>query len=399
MQTAPLTTIAPLKQYKIPFFRPSLGEEEIASVVDTLHSGWLTTGPKVKQFEEQFADRVGAKYAVAVSSCTAALHLALEAVGVRAGDKVLVPTLTFASTAEVVIHLGGIPVLVDCHPQTYTLEIAHLEELILQHRPRAIIPVHYAGHPCNMDHILQIAAKHQLAVIEDAAHAIPAFYRHHPIGSLGTITCFSFYANKTMTTGEGGMVTTNDPQLAERVRLMSLHGISKDAWKRFSAEGSWYYEILAPGYKANMTDLAAALGLCQLAKAHQFWERRQAIAAQYHAAFTDLPELITPVVSPEVRHAWHLYVIQVDTSKLSIDRNQFIKLLNEAGIGTSVHYLPLHMHPLYRQQYGYQPEDLPVAKGLYERIISLPIYPLMTDEEVAYVADTVRQIVKAHRTA
>jgi perosamine synthetase len=393
-----VTAVGALKQFRIPFFRPSIGDEEIASVVETLQSGWLTTGPKVKRFEELFAAASGAKYAVAVSSCTAALHLALEAVGVGPGDKVLVPTLTFASTAEVVIHLGATPVLVDCRPDTYTVDTDGLERMIVAHRPKAMVPVHYAGQPCDMDRILDMARRYQVHVIEDAAHAIPSAYRGRPIGSLGSLTCFSFYANKTMTTGEGGMVTTNDQALADRVRLMSLHGISKDAWKRFSAEGSWYYEILAPGYKSNMTDIAAALGLCQLAKATQFWERREAIARQYHAAFADIPEIITPAVSPDVRHAWHLYVIQIDTRQLTIDRNRFIQRLNEAGIGTSVHYLPLHMHPFYRERYGYRPEDLPVARQAYDRMMSLPIYPRLTDDEVAYVAETVRRIVVEHRS-
>lgn len=392
-----MATVTALKQFKIPFFRPAVGDEEIASVVETLRSGWLTTGPKVRLFEEQFAARVEAKHAIAVSSCTAALHLALEAAGVGRDDRVLVPSLTFASTAEVVIHLGATPVLVDCRPDTYTMDVDCLESLIQQHRPKAVCPVHYAGQPCDLDRIGEIARRHGVKVVEDAAHALPAGYGGRPIGSISDLTCFSFYANKTITTGEGGMVTTNDKDLADRVRLMSLHGISKDAWKRFSAEGSWYYEILEPGYKSNMTDIAAALGLCQLTRCDGFWERRVEIAARYDAAFGDFTGIVTPYVEPEVQHAWHLYVIQLELEQLSIDRAEFIRRLNEAGIGASVHYLPLHMHPLYRDRYGYDPDDLPVSWRLADRIVSLPIYPRMQDEEVEYVCETVRRIIEESR--
>jgi perosamine synthetase len=244
---------------------------------------------------------------------------------------------------------------------------------------------------------VEIARRHQVPLIEDAAHALPARSGGRPIGGISELTCFSFYANKTITTGEGGMVTTNDKDLADRVRLMSLHGISKDAWKRFSAEGSWYYEILEPGYKSNMTDIAAALGLCQLVRCDDFWERRQGIASRYTEAFEDVPEIVTPAVADDVQHAWHLYVIQIDDQKLDIDRAEFIKQLNAAGVGTSVHYLPLHMHPLYRARYGYDPDDLPVARRAYERMISLPIYPRMTEDEVDYVCDTVCRLVEEHR--
>ncbi|MEW4527103.1 DegT/DnrJ/EryC1/StrS family aminotransferase [Maioricimonas sp. JC845] len=387
---------APLKQYQIPFFVPCVGEEEIASVVETLRSGWLTTGPKVRQFQELFAERVGADHAMAVSSCTAALHLALEAIGVTTGDEVLVPSLTFASTSEVVIHLGATPVLVDSRPDTFNMDPADLEKKITD-RTKAVIPVHYAGQPCDMDAIADVAKRHGIRVIEDAAHALPARYRDRTIGSISDLTCFSFYANKTITTGEGGMVTTNDPELADRVRLMSLHGISKDAWKRFSAEGKWYYEIEAPGYKYNMTDIAAALGIHQLARCDEFYERRKTIAERYTAAFADVPEIVTPTVEAHSQHAWHLYVIQVDIDRLRIDRNEFIRSLNERGIGTSVHYTPLHMHPLYRERFGYSPEDLPVAAALYDRIISLPIHPKMSDEDIENVASTAIRIAEENR--
>jgi perosamine synthetase len=386
-------TVEPLEQHQLPFFRPSIGEEEIGAVVETLRSGWLTTGAKVRQFEEAFAGRVGARYAIAVNSCTAALHLALESARVSAGDEVLVPTMTFAATAEIVAHLGAKPVLIDVHPDTFNLDPVLIEKHITE-RTRAIIPVHYGGQPCQMEQILEIARRSSLKVIEDAAHALPARYGDHMIGTIGDVTCFSFYANKTITTGEGGMIATDDDELADRMRIMSLHGISKDAWKRFSAEGSWYYEILAPGYKYNMTDIAASLGIHQLARCDEFWEARRRCAELYDAAFADVPEIKTPSVELNVQHAWHLYVIQLELDRLSIDRNTFIEKLNQAGIGTSVHYMPLHMHPYYREAFGYRPEDLPVAKAVYERIISLPIYPGLSEEDVEYVAETVKRIVE-----
>lgn len=384
-----------LRQYQIPFFSPSLGDEEIDSVVETLRSGWLTTGPKVKEFERRFAEAVEAEHAIAVNSCTSALHLALEAVGVGPGDEVLLPSLTFASTGEVVVHLGATPVLVDCGPE-FLMDVDTLESQITS-RTKAIIPVHYGGHPCDMGRVLEVARRYGVRVIEDAAHAIPARHGDRPIGSLGDLTCFSFYANKTITTGEGGMVTTSDDELAARVRLMSLHGISKDAWKRFSAEGSWYYEITAPGYKFNMTDIAAAIGIHQLEKSHDFWERRSQVAARYDEAFNAIPEIRTPTTELHVQNAWHLYVIRLELDSLTISRNDFIKALNAAGVGTSVHYLPLHMHPFYSERFGYQRGDLPRAADLFDRMISLPIHPGLASEEVDYVCETVARIVAEHQ--
>jgi dTDP-4-amino-4,6-dideoxygalactose transaminase/lipopolysaccharide/colanic/teichoic acid biosynthesis glycosyltransferase len=391
-------TTRALKQHRIPFFAPSIGEDEVQSVVETLRSGWLTTGPKVKRFEEGFAERVGSRHAIAVNSATSALHLALEAVGVSSGDEVLVPTMTFASTAEVVLHLGAKPVLVDCRPDTLCIDAGRIEEKTTA-RTKAIVPVHYGGQPCDMDRVLAVADPHHLKVIEDAAHALPARYGDRVVGTIGDVTCFSFYANKTITTGEGGMITTEDDRLAERMRIMSLHGISKDAWKRFSAEGSWYYEILAPGYKFNMTDVAASLGIHQLAKCDRFWEGRRRCAELYDAGFADVDEVTVPHVELNVQHAWHLYVVQLQLDRLRIDRNTFIRELNQAGVGTSVHYTPLHMHPYYRETFGYQPEDLPVAKAVYERIISLPIYPTLSHADAQYVVDTVKRIVAANRRA
>ena len=390
------TIFSGVKQHEIPFFVPTIGEEEIQSVAETLQSGWLTTGPKVKQFEREFAERVGARHAIAVNSATSALHLALEAVGVSAGQEVLVPTMTFAATAEVVIHLGAKPILVDCCPRTLNIDPRDVERKITPHTT-AIVPVHYAGQPCDMDRILAIARAHGLKVIEEAAHAIPARFGDRTVGGIGDVTCFSFYANKTMTTGEGGMVTTDADSLADRMRIMSLHGISKDAWKRFSAEGSWYYEILEPGYKFNMTDIAASLGIHQLRRCDEFWEFRQRYAALYDRGFADVAEVTVPFVEINVQHAWHLYVIQLEVDRLHVDRSEVIRQLAEAGIGTSVHYMPLHMHPYYRDTFGYKPGDLPVAQAVYDRIISLPIYPRMSEEDVQYVIDNVTQIVGQNR--
>ena len=386
-----------LKQHAIPFFKPSIGEAEIESVVETLRSGWLTTGPKTRQFEQEFAQEVHAEYAIAVGACTHALTLALEALGVGPGDEVLVPTLTFASTAEVVMHLGATPVLVDVLPGTLNLDPADLERRITG-KTKVVVPVHYGGQPVRLGEIHEIAQSHGLAVVEDAAHALPASIDGRPIGALSDATCFSFYANKTITTGEGGMLTTNRQDIAERVRKMSLHGISKDAWKRFSAEGSWYYEITAPGYKFNMTDLAASIGIHQLKKCHAFWERRRAIAERYTQAFASLPEIRLLDVDPHVQHAWHLFVIMLETERLAIDRAEFIRKLNELGVGTSVHYLPLHMHPLYRERYGYEPNDLPVAQDAYHRIVSLPIYSEMSDEDVEQVIQCVANVVDEARS-
>src|SRR5262244_138381 len=342
----------------IPFHRPAIGEDEIRSVVETLESGWLTTGRKVKSFEDDFAKYLGSKHAVAVNSGTAALHLALDATGIREGDEVIVPAMTFAATAEVVLYFKAKPVLVDCQRDTLNLDPTQIEAAITS-KTKAIIPVHFGGQPCEMDRILDIAKRHNLRVIEDAAHALPASHRGRTIGTIGDITCFSFYATKTITTGEGGMATTESPEWAERMRIMGLHGISKDAWKRYTAEGSWYYEILYPGYKYNLTDIAAAIGIEQLKKCTHFWESRQRYAALYNEGFRDVPGIITPYVAPDVRHAWHLYAIQLDLEQLRISRNEFIALLKQENIGTSVHFIPLHLHPYYRETFGYCPQDLP----------------------------------------
>jgi perosamine synthetase len=380
----------------IPFHKPAIGEDEVRSVVETLKSGWLTTGSRVKSFEEDFARYVGSKHAIAVNSGTAALHLALDAVGIKEGDEVIVPTMTFTATAEVVLYFKARPVLVDCEPDTLNLDPAKIEAAITP-KTKAIIPVHMAGQPCNMEEILKIARKYNLRVIEDAAHALPAGYRGRTVGTIGDITCFSFYATKAITTGEGGMATTDNSTWAERMRIMSLHGISHDAWKRYTKEGSWYYEVLYPGFKYNLTDLAAAIGTEQLKKCSEFWQARRRIAIIYAKAFAEVDGVQVPACRDDVQHAWHLYVIQLDLERLSINRNQFIEALREKEIGTSVHFIPLHLHPYYREKFGYKPADFPNATAVFERIVSLPIYPRMTGSDVDRVIGTVSAIIDRHR--
>ena len=389
----------PVRTTFLPFAAPSIGEEEIAEVLDTLRSGWLTSGPKVKRFEEEFAARVGAKHAVAVNSCTAALHLALEAGGVGEGDEVLTTPMTFAATGEVIRYLGATPVLVDIDPVTMNIDPAKLAEAAKKAwRAKSVIPVHIGGLMCDMDPILAIAREHGISVVEDAAHTFPSTYKGRMVGTIGNVTCFSFYSTNTITTGEGGMATTDDETLADRMRMMSLHGISKNAWTRYTAAGTWKYEILFPGFKYNMPDMAAALGLAQLRKADQFHQRRTAIARRYTEAFNTLAEFLeAPPDAPAGDvHSWHLYVLRLRLSRLAIGRDEFIEELKRANIGVSVHFIPLHLHPYYQQTFGYVPDDFPNANQSFLRSISLPIYPKMTDDDVESVIAAVRAICRAH---
>jgi perosamine synthetase len=400
----------------VPFFRPSITEREIEEVVATLRSGWLTTGPRSKDFEAELARYVGAKHGIAVNSCTAALHLALEAIGLRRGDLVLVPTMTFAATAEVVRYFDATPVFVDCDPDTLCIDPVAARatvEAIRAGRPvagleppygplRAILPVHYGGQMVDVDAVTRLAREHDLVVIEDAAHTLPAFYRSGPaadwraVGTTARATCFSFYANKCITTGEGGMVVTDDDALAERMRVMSLHGMSKDAWKRFTAQGSWYYEIVAPGFKYNLTDIAAALGLVQLRRADELWRARREVAQWYHDALATVPGIKRPVELADRQHSWHLYAIQLDLAVWK-DRAAFIEGLRQRGIGASVHWMPLHLHPYYRETYGYGPGLHPVAEAVWPRLVSLPIFPGMTRDEVGRVVEAMRSLEVAQR--
>jgi dTDP-4-amino-4,6-dideoxygalactose transaminase len=333
---------------------------------------------------------------VAVNSCTAALHLALEAVGVKAGDEVIVPTLTFAATAEVVRYLGAIPVLVDVRPADHNVDPGAVERAVTD-RTRAIVPVHFAGVPADMDEIAGVARARGIPVVADAAHAFPCQYRGRNVGTLADVTCFSFYATKTMTTGEGGAAVTVNGDWADRMRVMALHGISRDAWKRYTAEGTWYYEILAPGFKYNLTDVAAAMGLVQLTRVGRMLERRAAIAARYDEAFGGLEALELLRCPPDRTSARHLYVIKLVPPALRIERNAFIDELKRRGVGASVHFIPLHVHPYYRDTFGYRPDSLPVAHDLYLRSISLPFFSAMTDRQVERVIEAVGGLLREHR--
>jgi dTDP-4-amino-4,6-dideoxygalactose transaminase len=387
----------------LPFSRPDLGEAESSLVCEVLESDWLTTGAMTRRFEREFAARVGAAHAVAVNSCTAALHLALEAVGLGPGDEVITTPYTFASTAEVIGYFGAKPRFVDIQPETLNIDPGAIAAAITP-KTRAVLPVHIGGHPADMDGIDEIVSSNGLALIEDAAHSLPAAYRGATIGSrrqgLGAspqLTCFSFYATKTMTTGEGGMICTDDETLAERCRLMSLHGITKNAWNRYAADGSWYYEIVAPGFKYNLTDIAAAIGVAQLQKLDAMRDRRAHIASRFTTAFAALPQVEAPFTKAWVQHSWHLYPLKLRLADLTIDRAQFSEELRKRNIGTSVHFIPLHLHPYYRDTYGFKPDDFPVANREYLRELSLPIYSAMTEDDVADVIEAVKDVVRTFR--
>lgn len=378
----------------LPFALPEIGEEEIAEVVSSLRSGWVTTGPKAKQFEQDFSEWLGGGVeSISVNSATAGLHLALEALGIGPGDEVITTTHTFTATAEVIRYLGADPVFVDVCPDTLCIDPGLIEGVITN-KTKAIIPVHFAGLSADMPTILGIAKKHGLKVVEDAAHALPTTCGGRLVGSLESdVAVFSFYANKTITTGEGGMLVTRDPEIAKRAKVMRLHGINRDAFDRFTAKvPSWYYEVVAPGFKYNLTDIAASLGIHQLKKAWGFQSKRQAIADKYHEALKDLP-LILPASAPvgDV-HSWHLYVLRL-ADDASISRDRFIEEMFSRGIGMSVHYVPLHLHPYWRDTYNLAPEMFPVSQKTYETTATLPLYTRMTDEDVERVITAVRAIL------
>jgi len=385
-----------MKTKFIPFHKPYITEEEIENVIDSLKNGWLTMGKKTIEFEERFKSYIGSQHAVAVNSCTAALHLALRVIGIKEGDEIIVPTTTFVATAEVVNYFNAKPVLVDVERDTHLIDVEKIEEKITK-RTKAIIPVHFSGQPADMDPIMELAKKYNLFVVEDAAHSLPAWYKGRKIGTIGDITAFSFYATKTITTGEGGMATTDNPEWAERMRILRLHGISKDAWKRYTKEGSWEYDVLENGYKYNTTDINAALGLAQLKKADWLWKRRKHIAERYNEAFKDYEELILYRVKEDRISSWHLYPLKLNLKALKIDRNRFIEELKKRGIGTSVHFIPLYRFTYYKERLGYTPKEFPNSEWVFERVLSLPIYPGMTEEEIDYVIENVVDIVKTYR--
>ena len=380
----------------VPFHRAPVGEDEVQAVSEVIRSGWLTMGPKTFEFEKGFAKYVGAQHAIAVSTGTAALHLSLEAAGVRAGDEVLLPTTTFTATAEAVIYVGARPVLVDIDPDTMNIDPEHAARRITP-KTRAIIPVHLGGQPCDMAEIQALAQAHHLRVIEDAAHALPSEYQGKRVGEISEFTCFSFYATKTLTTGEGGMITTDNAGAADRIRLMRLHGIERDAWKRYRTDGSWFYEVLEAGFKYNLTDFQSAIGLAQLAKCDAMKQARERIAQRYSEAFSSCEELIIPTVRPDRSTSWHLYILRLRLDLLNVDRGGFIEALHRRGVACSVHFIPLHLQPYYRTAYGYQRGDFPHAEGEYHSCLSLPIYPSMTDVELNYVITAVLSTVAESR--
>lgn len=380
----------------LPFARPLIDEKDIEGVVDTLNSDWLTTGPKTHLFEEKFAEYIGSKYSVGVNSCTAALHISLAASGITQGDEVITTPITFVSTANVILQQGAIPKFVDIDPDTFNINPYLIRQSITSNT-KAILPVHFGGQACEMDEIVKIAKENNLLIIEDAAHAVSAEYKGKKIGNIGDATCFSFYPTKNMTTGEGGMVTTNDDRLKELLKIWGLHGISKDAWKRYSAEGSWFYEVLCPGYKYNMTDIQAAMGLSQLNKLNEFQRKRETIINIYNEAFHEIEELSIPYVSDNIKHAWHLYVIKIHPERLKINRNQFIEALRAENIGSSVHFIPVHLHPYYKNTFGFNRGDFPNAESVFDRIISLPLFPKMDEQDIIDVITAVRKIVNYFR--
>ena len=377
----------------IPFHRPSFDDRETRAVEAVLRSGWVTTGERSREFEEKFAAYVGAKHAVAMNSCTAALHVALAAEGLGPGDEVITTPYTFIATVEAICYLGATPVLVDIEPATRNIDPGRIEDAITP-RTRAIVPVHIAGLPCEMDPILEIARRRGLVVIEDAAHSLPARYRGKLIGSLSRATAFSFYATKNLTTAEGGMLTTDDDALAKTFRLLSLHGITSDGWKRYRLGGKWFYEVVAMGYKYNLTDIAAAIGLVQLDKLDAFDVRRQELAARFTRSLAQLEELDLPASPSHMHHAWHLYIVGLRTGVAQVSRETFIARLTERGVGTSVHFIPAHYHPYYGKRLGLERGALPRAEAAYEGAVSLPLYPAMTDEDAEYVLESVRQALR-----
>lgn len=377
----------------LPYSVPLLEDDDINEVVDTLKSGWVAKGPRTIEFEKRFAEYTGAKYAIAMNSATAALHIALIAGGVKPGDEVITTPITFAATVNTIIHVGATPVFVDVDPNTFCIDANKIEEKITD-KTKAIVPVHYTGHACDMDKIRAIAEKYNLFVSEDAAHAIDTYYKGDLIGKKGDCASFSFYATKNICTGEGGMLTTNREDIAEKARVISTHGMSKAAWNRYGKGGSWRYDIEYPGHKYNMFDIQAALAKTQMNKLEFMQDRRKEIVKKYEEAFSHLDGIKLPPEAEYTTHSWHLYVVRLDLDKLTIDRDKFIELMAEANIGTSVHFIPVHLMSYYRENYGYKEGDFPVAESYFDTILSLPLYPKMNDNDVEDVINAVTNIIK-----
>ena len=385
----------PIRKNFLKFSRPDIGQQEQKEMLDTLRSDWLTTGPKTKLFERRFAEYIGSHYAIAVNSCTAGLHLALVALGIKEGDEVVTTPITFASTANVIVHTGAKPVFVDVDPQTLNIDPEKIEKKINK-RTKAIIPVHYIGQACEMDRILKISSKYNLSVIEDAAHAIETVYKGKKIGTIGQMTAFSFYATKNITTGEGGMITTNNRRLAEKIAILSLHGISRDAWRRYSEHGYKHWEILYPGYKYNMFDLQASLGLGQLKKINYFWRRRREIVKMYNQALNDVKELQLLYNKNPLKgskDAYHLYPVIVRTEDVTASRDTILNALQAENIGVGVHFRTIHLQPFYQKRFGFKRGSLPIAEYSSERLITLPLYPKMSNKDVRDVIRAVKKVM------
>jgi dTDP-4-amino-4,6-dideoxygalactose transaminase len=374
------------------FGSPLIEQPEIDEVVASLKTGWIGTGPKAHKFEEMFKEYKGVKHAVALNSCTAALHLSLQVIGIGPGDEVIVPTMTFAATANTVIHAGAKPVFADCEKDTMNIDPEDIRKKITS-KTKAIIPVHFAGRACNMDAIIDIAKKHDLKVIEDCAHAVETEYHGKKVGTFGDLGCFSFYVTKNIITGEGGMVITDNEQYADKIKVLGLHGMSKDAWKRFGDSGYKHYQVVYAGYKYNMMDIQAALGIHQLPRIDSYWKRRQKIWEEYNKAFKILPLILPAAIEPNTRHAYHLYTILLDTDKLEISRDQFLEEMTKRKIGVGVHYIALHLHPYYQKTFGYKKDDFSNAEWISERTVSLPISAKLRDEDVEDVVKGVKEIL------
>ena len=380
----------------IPFHKPMITEDEVRETADTIRSGWWTMGPKVIRFEKEFNEYIGSKYSVSANSWTSAANLALDAIGIKKGDEVIVPSFTFTATAGIVCHFGATPVIVDVQKDTCNIDPMKIEAAITD-KTKAIIPVHYGGYPCDMDEILELAKNYSLWVIEDAAHALPASYKGRKIGTIGDVTCFSFYVTKTLAAGEGGMLCTNDEDISERSTLMRLHGINKDSWKRYSDEGAWYYEVVAPGYKYNFDDIHASLGLAQLSKIDYMLQKRKNICQKYNSAFAENELISTYYLKNDRTSAHHLYPIILDIDNLRINRAQFIEELKAQGIIASVHFIPLYRHTFYQKNFHLENIKYPVSEYIYPRILTLPIWPMMSDGQIERVADAVNLIAKKYK--
>lgn len=399
IQTSELLALrggSPVRGSFLPFHQPLLDSDDERAVVETLRSGWLTTGPRTKSFEQELAAYTGSKRCVAVNSCTAALHLALEASGVGPGDEVITAPITFASTANVIVHRGARPVFVDVEPDTLNIDATAIEASITP-RTKAVIPVDFAGHPCELDAIMSLGARLGLTVIEDAAHAIGAEYKGRRVGGLADMTCFSFYATKNITSGEGGALTTNHQERADRIGIMALHGISGDAWKRYGTDGYRHWDIIAPGYKYNMFDLQAALVRSQFQKMERFYGRRLAVKLRLDAGLADLPEIRLPAERSWVKHAYHLYPIVVATEKLTADRDTIMNAIQAENIGIGIHFRAVHLHPYYAETFGFERGMFPNAEYFSDRTISLPLYPRMTDADADDVVAAVRKVIAHYR--